>query len=258
MTRAPKRRRRGSDHTCTKDRMSRALKHLRFLHMLPKIELPKKFTDEEIVKQMEKEIPEQYMSFQTMFAMKKEGRDLNEDFREDLQKFARAATRAAKVRVDVIGCRHWISTGSCRHGDKCRFAHTRHRTTTADKKHYAEAVAKTHYVPKEKHESTTTTMALGVPFKHLSYQTLTCSSGTFEEMRRKRLADPSPIHRRMAIASPINTTLTRSRNISTRYSRRLHKIPGGPTIKTRAHEKHILASPIRQVRRVGGQVSEYV
>ena len=146
--------------------------------------------------------------------MKKEGRDLNEDFREDLQKFARAATRAAKVRVDVIGkptrhvclflllydrlfrhvylsahsaqccqltcviqgCRHWISTGSCRHGDKCRFAHTRHRTTAADKKHYAEAVAKTHYVPKEKHESTTTTMALGVPFKHLSYQTLTCSS----------------------------------------------------------------------------------
>ena len=69
MTRAPKRRRRGSDHTCTKDRMSRALKHLRFLHMLPKIELPKKFTDEEIVKQMEKEIPEQYMSFQTMLGM---------------------------------------------------------------------------------------------------------------------------------------------------------------------------------------------
>ena len=37
--------------------------------MLPKIELPKKFTDEEIVKQMEKEIPEQYMSFQTMLGM---------------------------------------------------------------------------------------------------------------------------------------------------------------------------------------------
>ena len=69
MTRAPKRRRRGSDQACTKNRMSRALRHLRFLHMLPKIELPKKFTDEEIVKQMEKEIPEQYMSFQTMLGM---------------------------------------------------------------------------------------------------------------------------------------------------------------------------------------------